>query len=258
MTTAHDTHGSEGWQAGVRRRLGLGRLLPLGSAGDGAWLAEQAAVGVLRAAGTAGTDGTAVLGRVRVGPAEETDDRDGRDAPRDPGPAGGGAAGGGTAPPAPPSALAPGPLTITAEFESVRDEPLPALAERLRKALLECAHDALGLRVTGVDLRVTGLRDDAAARPAEEPAEEVSRPVDPDGVPGVTDVPGVARTTRVLGRPLSESPEGDLRVELATGAGHRPLDVARAVRAALVRERPGTRSVAVVVTAVGVPPVQDA
>ncbi|MCA1223669.1 hypothetical protein LCE31_35995 [Streptomyces sp. 8L] len=111
--------------------------------------------------------------------------------------------------------------------------------------------------MTEVDLRVTGLRDDGAARPAEEPAEEVSRPVDPDGVPGVTDVPGVARTTRVLGRPLSESPEGDLRVELATGAGHRPLDVARAVRAALARERPGTRSVAVVVTAVGMP-VRDA
>ncbi|GAA3739045.1 hypothetical protein [Streptomyces tremellae] len=244
MTTAHDTHGSEGWQAGVRRRLGLGRLLPLGSAEDGAWLAERAAAGALRAAGERAMAGAAVLGRLRVGPAE-------------PGASGEEATDDEPGPPPPPSALPPGPLAVEAEFEAGRDEPLPAVAQRLREALSTCAHEALGLRVTRVDLRVTALRDgdegddkgtDTAPGTA---AAEKPDPVDPDEVPGVTDVPGVARPTRVLGRAVTESPEGDLRVELATAAGHRPLDVARAVRMALAAQRPGTRSVAVVVTEVG-------
>ncbi|MEW2549339.1 hypothetical protein AB0910_26810 [Streptomyces sp. NPDC047002] len=268
MTTAHDTHGSEGWQAGVRRRLGLGRLLPLGSAEDGSWLAERAAAGALRAAGEQATAGAAVLGRLRVGPAEDPAERDGQ---------GEGAAGEGAGPPPPPSALPPGPLAVRAEFEAGHDEPLPAVAERLREALSTCAREALGLRVTRVDLRVTGLRDGDAGENAESGknaehagnagnagngdgkgpdapgtgAAEKPGPVDPDEVPGVTDVPGVARPTRVLGRAVTESPAGDLRVELATAAGHRPLDVARAVRLALAAQRPGTRSVAVVVTEVG-------
>ncbi|MCF3961354.1 hypothetical protein [Streptomyces fuscigenes] len=264
MTTAHDTHGGEGWQAGVRRRLGLGRLLPLGSAADGAWLAERAAVEALRAAGWRETGGAALLGRVRVGPSDEGGARDG-----DPDGAGGGAPAGGRAagvdtgespvaaalavPPVPPSALPPGPLTIGAEFEAEQDEPLPALAERLRGALLRCARDTLGLPVTAVDLRVTGLRDGGAGA-AAEPATEKSGRVDPDGVPGVTDVPGVAGLTSILGRALTRTPEGDVRVELATADGHRVLDVARAVRGSLARRRPEARSVAVVVTETGVRP----
>jgi hypothetical protein len=251
MTTAHDTHGGEGWQAGLRRRLGLGRLLPLGSAEDGAWLAEQAAVAALRAAGRAGTEGAATLGRVRVGPASDPDGQGGPDGLPARDRAGAGAAAS-AVPPVPPSALPPGPLTIEAEFEADHDEPLPALAERLRDALLACAHDALGLRVDTVDLRVTGLREDGTAEPVQEAAPEMSGPVGPDGVRGVTDVPGVARMTAILGRGPAESPEGDVRVEVATAAGHRALDVARAVRGALGRERPGARSVAVVVTEVEV------
>ncbi|MEV0505515.1 hypothetical protein AB0I84_49205, partial [Streptomyces spectabilis] len=40
----------DGWASVVRRQLGLGRVLPLGGAGDGAWLTEAAATAVLRRA----------------------------------------------------------------------------------------------------------------------------------------------------------------------------------------------------------------
>ncbi|MCT9140433.1 nucleopolyhedrovirus P10 family protein, partial [Streptomyces violarus] len=38
------------WTRAVRLQMGLGRLLPLGDARDGAWIAEQAAEAVLRRA----------------------------------------------------------------------------------------------------------------------------------------------------------------------------------------------------------------
>lgn len=41
------------WEQAVREQVGLGRLLPLGDAADGAWLAERAAAGVLRRAAAA-------------------------------------------------------------------------------------------------------------------------------------------------------------------------------------------------------------
>ncbi|WP_030908943.1 hypothetical protein [Streptomyces sp. NRRL F-5126] len=238
MTTAHGTSGTsgtEGWQAGVRRRLGLGRLLPLGAAEDSAWLAESAAVGALRSAVWA----EAGLGRIRVGLADTA----GAQPPT------------GAAPPAPapPSALPPGPLRIDADFEPGRDEPLPAVAERLRAALFAHARE-LGLQVVRVDLRVTGLRDDdaeRAARPAQRQTAGSWSPLDPNDVPGVTDVDGVAGLTRALGGGVTDS-DGHLRVELATAQGHRPLDVARHVRGALARVRPEALSVAVVVTGVGV------
>ncbi|NEC74051.1 nucleopolyhedrovirus P10 family protein, partial [Streptomyces rochei] len=44
MTTA------DRWTQAVRERLGLGRLLPLGGPGDGAWIAERAVRGALLAA----------------------------------------------------------------------------------------------------------------------------------------------------------------------------------------------------------------
>ncbi|WP_344296169.1 hypothetical protein, partial [Streptomyces synnematoformans] len=36
------------WERAVREQVGLGRLLPLGAAADGAWIAERAAASVLR------------------------------------------------------------------------------------------------------------------------------------------------------------------------------------------------------------------
>ena len=38
---------NDGWTRVVSRRLSLGRLLPLGGAADGSWIAERAAAAVL-------------------------------------------------------------------------------------------------------------------------------------------------------------------------------------------------------------------
>ncbi|MFE2498121.1 hypothetical protein ACFXKX_11315 [Streptomyces scopuliridis] len=245
MTTAHssDGLGTGGWTAAVRQRLGLGRLLPLGGARDGAWLAERAATDELRraAAEVAG----AVLGRLRLSPA----DPDGAGLP---------------AVPPPPSALPPGPLRIEGEFAAGPAEPLPVVAERLRGVLFACATEWLGLRVEEVDLRVTALLGPSGEAP-EGPSAGTEAPAGPDGarLAGVraaapegepellaAAVPGVAYPTRTLGGAVVTTP-GHVRVELATAAGHRPLEVARAVRARLAAELPGAPSVAVLVTAVG-------
>lgn len=130
--------GAEGWTGAVRARLRLGRLLPLGAPGDGAWLAEQAAEKVLRRA--AERVPGVLPGRIRVGLA-------------DPGSAGTPAV------PSPPAALPPGPLRIEAEFAAIGAAPLVEPAERLRGALFTAAGERLGLRVAAVDLRITALLD---------------------------------------------------------------------------------------------------
>ncbi|MEU6126743.1 hypothetical protein [Streptomyces sp. NPDC047123] len=139
----------EGWTQAVRRQLGLGRVLPLGGPEDGAWLAESAADGALRrmADRVAGVR----LGTVRIGVAD---------------PAGRYVA----AVPAPPSALQPGPLRITAEFAAAASAPLPPAADRLRAALSATAAE-VGLVVAEVDLRVTALleKDAADAAPSSVP-----------------------------------------------------------------------------------------
>ncbi|MGW6459382.1 hypothetical protein ACWF94_26220, partial [Streptomyces sp. NPDC055078] len=105
----------------VRTRLGLGRLLPLGEAGDGAWLTEQAADALLRSM-AAGVPDT-VLGRLRLALADPE-------------------AAGPPAVPPPPSALPPGPLRIEAEFAASVHRPLPAVAAVLRDALFTAADGA--------------------------------------------------------------------------------------------------------------------
>ncbi|MFD5654071.1 nucleopolyhedrovirus P10 family protein [Streptomyces sp. NPDC127039] len=258
MTTA------DGWTRAVRERLGLGRLLPLGGPGDGAWIAERAAREVLLAAAR-GVPGVRP-GDLRVGLADRDDVRE-------------------PAVPLPPGALPPGPLRVTADFAVVVGptaavaEPLPATAARLRAALTKAAAARLGLAVADVDLRVTGLLDETPeagpeAGPEPGPVDaadvtdtETDGDGDGDGREASGDegrvaraalaVPGVVRLTGVLGRPvhLTEPPprEGALprrhvRVELAVRADHRAVEVARRVRAAVseaVADRP---SVAVVVT----------
>lgn len=99
--TGDGRRGQDGWAQAVRSRLGLGRLLPLGGARDGAWIAEEAAVAVLRRA-AGGVQGTA-LGKLRIAPV-------------------GTGAAVGMAVPAPPSALPPGPLRVEAEAEAVAGE----------------------------------------------------------------------------------------------------------------------------------------
>ncbi|MBT2442346.1 hypothetical protein J7E93_19985 [Streptomyces sp. ISL-36] len=238
-----------GWATAVRARLGLGRLLPLGEAADGAWLAERAARAVLLRAATA-VRGVAP-GLLRVGLA------------------GGGAAG--EAPfPVPPGGLPPGPLRITAEFTATPERPLPVLAEEVREALFAAAVAELGLMVVEVDLRVTGLVEElpatgpaeggdgssdapVSAHPpggtsatAEDPASKKSATKDPAGLAALT-VEGVAALTDVLGTPVHRAP-GLLRVEVAVTAGHRALDVARSVRTAVTATVTATAPEATAVT----------
>jgi hypothetical protein len=115
-------------------------------------------------------------------------------------------------------------LRVDASFEATADRPLPVTAELLRGVLWEAAHQGLGLRVVAVDLTVAGLLNEAPEPPEPAaPAEPV--PALPDGEPGP--VPG-ARLTARLGGVGSEA-----YVQIAVTAGHRALDVARAVGAVL-------------------------
>nr|WP_155072988.1 nucleopolyhedrovirus P10 family protein [Streptomyces taklimakanensis] len=228
----------------VRRQLAVGRLLPLGEATDGAWLAERAAAGVLRQA-MRRLPGVRP-GTVRVTVADFE------------------AVGEPVVPP-PPGALPPGPLRIDAEFDATADEPLPATAERVRTALAEAADGLLGLVVAAIDLRISGLSEGAVNEPArEEPPKEESRDGEPPADGGTDDtggtggaleaavrnaasaVPGVVRLTSLSGdgsRPVRVGsargkaggvPSGHhVHIRLAVSADHRALDVVRRVRAAV-------------------------
>ncbi|WP_427762461.1 hypothetical protein [Streptomyces sp. DSM 41931] len=201
------------WTRMVRQQVGLGRFLPLGGPYDGAWIAERAASGVLR--GAAEREVPEVrLGGVRIGLA-------------DPGEAAEPAV------PAPPSALPPGPLRLTAEFAATAAWPLPETASRLRTALAVTATERIGLDLTEVDLRVTELLD--TEPPASRPGTPETRggtdtsggagmpgaadtsgagtPGDADTpraarMPGVADTSGAADTTRGAGTPESAGTPG--------------------------------------------------
>ncbi|MFF2926190.1 hypothetical protein ACFVTP_27940 [Streptomyces celluloflavus] len=256
----------------ARQQFGTGRILPLGGPADGSWITERAAADALLAA-------VALLAGVRVG-ALRLSVADPGGAPR-------------PAVPAPPSALPPGPLRITADFAATADRPLPATAARLRTALLNAAERELGLLVAAVDLRADGLLEPDEPDEPHEPDEpdgpdEAGRagraegagpaapgtaaaPPDTADTPGSADartgatregpdalaaaalaVPGVARLAAALGAPSRpvRLADGHALLQLATAAGHRPLDVARAVRAAVAAVEPGPETVAVLVTAV--------
>ncbi|MFJ8543566.1 nucleopolyhedrovirus P10 family protein [Streptomyces sp. NPDC093586] len=243
------------WTRTVREQLGLGRLLPLGGPRDGAWVAERAAREVLLAAAR-GVPGVRP-GRLRIAHAAPEESRE-------------------PVVPAPPSALPPGPLRVTADFAASAAEPVPAAAGRLRAALAEAATRRVGLTVTEVDLRATDLLD-AAPEPAPgaapEPgpdAEAAGRPVvrvEADGTDegraagAALAVPGVRGLTDALGRPVhiteqdtgreAALPRRHVRVELAVGADRPAAEVARAVRAAVAAALPDRPTVAVLVTAIG-------
>ncbi|MGC5244479.1 hypothetical protein ACPXCH_32530 [Streptomyces albogriseolus] len=192
------------WTRMVRQQVGLGRFLPLGGPYDGAWIAERAASGVLR--GAAEREVPEVrLGGVRIGLA-------------DPGEAAEPAV------PAPPSALPPGPLRLTAEFAATAAWPLPETASRLRTALAVTATERIGLDLTEVDLRVTELLD------TEPPASRPGTPATPGGtdtsggagMPGAADTsgagtPGDADTPRAARMPGVADTSG--AADTARGAG---------------------------------------
>ncbi|OQD54504.1 nucleopolyhedrovirus P10 family protein [Streptomyces phaeoluteigriseus] len=237
------------WTRAVREQLGLGRLLPLGEPRDGAWIAEEAAEAVLRRA-VRELPGVR-LGVLRIAVADPQRTYE-------------------PVVPAPPSALPPGPLRVTADFAAADLEPLPATASRLRTALAVAATEQLGLVVAEVDLRVTALLDEETGdeRPAPEPASGRSpraagaaREGDEARVAeAALAVPGVSALTDVLGRAvrLEERQDGTAalprrhaRVEIAVRADHRALEVAREVRSAVSDALTGQPTVAVLVTALG-------
>ncbi|GHC63503.1 hypothetical protein GCM10010349_34040 [Streptomyces flavofungini] len=250
-------------------------MLPLGGTGDGAWLAESAARGVLlgsaaRVAGVRVTRLRLALVDPHVVPLSP-------DAYV-------------STVPSPPSALPPGPLRISAEFQAAAAEPLSGAADRLRTALGSAAAERLGLVVAEVDLRVTGLlegdavsgvsgdgasggaaSEHAAAAggdpvrvpPEPRPGSEEEPPADDEArvARAALAVPGVTRLAGLLGGPLRAVhieehgapltlPRRHVRVELAADARLRTLDVARAVRAGVGEALPDRPSVAVLVTAV--------
>ncbi|MFI5682867.1 nucleopolyhedrovirus P10 family protein [Streptomyces sp. NPDC051636] len=238
---------AERWTRAVRKQPALGRLLPLGGACEGAWIAEGA-VGVVLRRAARGVPGVR-LGALRLA---LTDPEDAEE----------------PVVPPPPSALSPGPLRRTADVAATAAVPLPDTASRLRLVLATAAARGVGLTVTEVDLRVTALMDDEVP-PA--PAADVAQPApvrqtaDPDearAAEAALSVPGVIRLTGVLGglgravhiearQDETALPRRHVRVEVAVDAGHRALDVARRVRAAVrdaLRDHP---TVAVLVTAVG-------
>ncbi|MBR7674266.1 hypothetical protein [Streptomyces daliensis] len=270
----------------VRHQLGIGRLLPLGGAADGAWLTERAARAALRSVTTPAYAHahTHTLSGVRIDALRISLADPGDTAP--------------PAVPAPPSALPPGPLRVETECAVPVGEPLPVVTERLRAALFAVAEGQLGLRLAAVDIRVTDLLDpwdgnarrtaDGNAGTGTGPATDAEGETEArtEAAPGggtegtvravadaVAAVPGVARLAPVLGRPFPRSGDGSgdgpahavqitgregrhVQVELAVAAGHRALDVARAARAAVATVPEVT--VAILVTAVdGFPEHED-
>lgn len=218
---------------------GLGRLLPLGGAHDGAWIAEEAAEAVLRRA-VRELRGVR-LDRLRISLTDPEDVHD-------------------PVVPPPPSALPPGPLRVTAEFAATADEPLPAAAALLRTALSTAATERLGLTVTEVDLRVTSLLDEEPeAGPVRRPEPASAEPAGDPAAAAALSVPGVTGLTAALGRAVQvEERQGEtalprrhVRVEVAVDAERRAVDVARAVRREVGKAIPGHPTVAVLVTAVG-------
>jgi hypothetical protein len=241
---------TEAWTQAVRSQLGLGRLLPLGGPADGTWITEQAAVQTLERAAKE-VPGVR-LESVRIGPA-----------PLEP-----------VAEPAvrpPAGALPPGPLRIEAAFSASLGQPLPETADQLRSTLLDAAARRLGLATVTADLRVTDLHEipqtGTEPRTVAKPMTPAPGPVAEAGSPRghvgdlaavATSVPGVAGLTTVLGaRPVKvedgTAPAGRrVEIHLAVAPGHHPLEVARAVRAAVTdaaaTDAPGPVTVAVLVT----------
>ncbi|WP_328337716.1 nucleopolyhedrovirus P10 family protein [Streptomyces violaceus] len=231
------------WTRAVRLQMGLGRLLPLGDARDGAWIAEQAAEAVLRRAAQDAPGVRVYALRVALADQAET---------------------GEPAVPAPPSAQPPGPLRVTAEVAATASQPLPATASLLRAMLATAATQRLGLAVTEVDLRVTGLLDE---EPEPGPAVRLpeplraARPVDGDEArvaAAALQVPGVLHLTAALGHPVhieelaggAALPHRHVRLELAVAADHRARDVAREVRTAVRKTLSDHPTVAVLVSGI--------
>ncbi|GHG01381.1 hypothetical protein GCM10018791_10840 [Streptomyces zaomyceticus] len=226
----------------MRDRLAPGRLLPLGTAAEGAWITERTVRDVLGRSAEAVRG--VVPGALRIGPAypDPASETEAEPEAKETGASGTGTAG--TEP------AGAGALLVRASFGAVAGRPLPELTEELRAALIAAAEDGIGLVVAAVDLRVTALLDTAPPGPAEPtapPPGPTSPATDDPLALAALGVTGVAGVTDTLGPPVRRSADG-VRVEVAVTAGARPLDVARAVRATVTAAAPEGTAVTVVVS----------
>ncbi|MEV5179870.1 hypothetical protein AB0K88_08840 [Streptomyces werraensis] len=206
------------WTQMVRQQVGLGRILPLGTARDGAWITERAVGAALRRAAERNMPEVRLDG-VRVGLADP-------DAALEP------------AVPAPPSALPPGPLRLTATFAATAAWPLPETASRLRTALAVAATERVGLDLTEVDLRVIELLD------TESTAERPGAPGKPGVLhePGATDRPGMTDTPGGTDTPGAAARLGDTDTSGATD-GPSDTDTPRAAGWLRGADTPGAEAV---------------
>jgi hypothetical protein len=273
------------WTQAVRQQLGLGRLLPLGGTRDGAWLAEAAAGAVLRSAARkvpgVRPDGV----RVALADPEDTDD------PVVPPPPG-------ALPPGPLrvtadfAATAAEPLPTTSS--RLRAALSAAAADRLGlrvtevdlrvTALLEdlgdaeesgasdaepdsqdagAAGDLGGAEEPGTSAGAEAVGGSGAPESSEAPDASEAADASDSGDAGrvaraVLAVPGVARLSGTLGRPVrfreatggAALPRRHVQVQFAVRADHRVLDVAREVRARTAEVLSDRPTVTVLVTAV--------
>ncbi|MES4891953.1 nucleopolyhedrovirus P10 family protein [Streptomyces sp. NPDC096012] len=184
---------ADSWRDAVRRQVALGRLVPLGGPGDGAWIAESAAVAVL---GRAVAEGAP---RVRLGALRIALD-DPQEVPE-------------SVVPAPPGALPPGALRLTADFAVTTASTAPV-------DFVESAGSAGAAALAGP------AGDTEPADPAG--AAGLTRPADPAGAAGLT-------------RPADPAGAADLAepADLAGPEGPtEPADIAGAVGSAVAAAEP--------------------
>ncbi len=267
----------------VRQQVGLGRFLPLGGRHDGAWIAERAAGEVLRRAAERDVPEVRMDG-IRIGLADpDAATEPAVPAPQSalpPGPLRLTAEFAATAAwPLPETvsrlraALAVTAterigLAVTEVDLRVTDllDAEPA-AERAGAGgtadLAGGTTEPAGVAATAGASVTPGAAQDAGDVAARQPGvldtSEDGGGSEADRVAGVVlEVPGVSRLTGVWGRPVrlgerapaagDALPRRHARVDLAVAAGFRPLEVARAVRAAVAAAGPDRPTVAVLVT----------
>ncbi|MFD5588688.1 nucleopolyhedrovirus P10 family protein [Streptomyces sp. NPDC058733] len=279
---------AERWTRDVRQRLGLGRLLPLGGPRDGAWLAEAAALAFLGRV-AAGVPGVA-LGAARIGLADPADVAEpvvpAPPSGLPPGPLRVTAEFSATAAePLPATADRLRAALVTAATEGLgltvaevdlrvtdllEENPVESPAPTAPPATAEPAlagsvsAQASPAQAPGVGGGVgTGTGAAAGTGVTAEGAVVAGDDTDETrATAAALAVPGVARLTSSLsglGRPVHLEERGHdgpalphlhARVEIAVVTGHRPVEVARAVRAAVTQALPERPTVAVLVTAI--------
>ncbi|MGA5414883.1 hypothetical protein [Streptomyces pseudogriseolus] len=271
------------WTRMVRQQVGLGRFLPLGGRHDGAWIAERAAGEVLRRVAERDVPEVRMDG-IRIGLADpDAATEPAVPAPQSalpPGPLRLTAEFAATAAwPLPETVsrlraalavIATERIGLEVTEVDLRVTDLLDIEPAAERAGADGTADLAGGTTEPAGVAATAgasvtpgtaqdAGDVAARAPGVMDTSEDGGGSEADRVAGVVlEVPGVSRLTGVWGRPvrLGEQapaagdalPRRHARVDLAVAAGFRPLEVARAVRAAVAAVGPDRPTVAVLVT----------